>query len=150
MSEKPSPQPKPNPGKSSSTGNVDEQHASINQMLSKLETTTNLPEVSQQLNLLRTLLEEHFQTEESEEGLHHLVTELAPRHIPHVERLIAEHQHLIKDLQKIQDDIVDILECRTQQVCSDVSAFAHKLREHEKQEDLIFDDALYRETGGHQ
>jgi hypothetical protein len=150
MTRTPSPAPEPDSPSRKSQGSVDAQHASINQMLARLEETTSLPEVAHQLGDLRALLQEHFETEAGDEGLHQLVTEFAPRHIPHVQKLLDEHEHLLADLQGIQDAIHDILDCRTQQICADVRAFADKLKEHEKKEDKIFDDALYGETGGHQ
>jgi hemerythrin len=148
MSEEFSSKPDPKPDSTTRKGNVDEQHASINQLLGKLETTTSLPDVAIQLTELQALLKEHFETEESEEGLHTLVTEFAPRHIPHVQRLLEEHKHLLAEVETIQKNIRDILECKTQGICQDVGAFASKLREHEKQEDRIFDDAVYTDTGG--
>ena len=150
MSESSSSQPDPKPESRARISGVDAQHATIKMQLTKLESTTNLPEVAQQLSELRVLLEEHFKAEGGEDGLHRVVEEFAPRHMPHVQRLLEEHEHFLSDLEKIQQDIRDILECKTQQICDDVSAFADKLREHEKQEDQIFDDALYTDrTGGH-
>ena len=68
MSEEFSSKPDPKPDSTTRKGNVDEQHASINQLLSKLESTTNLPDVAIQLTELQALLKEHFETEESEEA----------------------------------------------------------------------------------
>lgn len=138
----------PRRGSRASKGSIDAEHAAMIELLDRIERTESLPELSARLAELRELLHTHFAREEASDGMHQLVTDLAPRHLPHVQHLLDEHQVLRKDLVRLESKVMTFLAGPHREIVRATRAFSERLRKHEAHENEIFADAMYEIEGG--
>ena len=96
---------------------------------------------------LTEYLKSHFQAEERPGGFFDAVVEAAPRHSGHVDELRAEHRQLLEQLAALRGAIQAPYKEASEEVLDEVAAFVTAMREHEKREASLLQDAFSRDVG---
>jgi myo-inositol catabolism protein IolC len=100
-----------------------------------------------ELTGLESMLDRHFKLEEAPQGMYEVIRTNAPRHLPHVQQLAAEHRSLLKDLAALAGQTRACLDGPVAEVLRNVAALSGRLRSHEIQETELFADAMYTDLG---
>ena len=142
------PKKTPQPTSSEARDRIDEEHHRLRDLLRTLDQTEDRAEIPVLLDGLRTLLVEHFESEEGPDGLHKAVQQLAPRHVHHVEEVIDEHKELLDSLDELRERARVADDGTWPDVCRGGTDLTQRLREHEERENELFDDSLLTDLGG--
>jgi Hemerythrin HHE cation binding domain len=124
---------------------IEAEHDELRALLGDLEAAP-FAELLPLLEQLRSLLVEHFQTEEGPEGLE-AVTQKQPQFLPRLSEIFDEHRAFLTGLEQLTARVKAC--AKEQQFALDaVRALAKKLHEHEAKENELLGDVLYTDLGG--
>jgi hemerythrin len=127
---------------------IDAEHRHLNELLVELEAAREPQRLEELLVALRSLLIQHFATEEAPDGLHEIVAQNAAHRLPNVQQLFGEHREIVRRLDALRDACAALRRGPFQEVVDRVAALAASLRAHEAVEDEIFAEAFYTDIGG--
>lgn len=96
---------------------------------------------------LKDYLEQHFEAEERPGGFFEAVLAKAPRHESHVAELKAEHATLREQLTALRKGIEAPYKEASPATLEAVASFAEAMRNHEKRENALLQDAFERDFG---
>jgi hypothetical protein len=124
---------------------IEAEHDELRALLGDLEAAP-FAELLPLLEQLRSLLVEHFQTEEGPDGLE-AVTQKQPQFLPRLSEIFDEHRAFLTGLEQLTARVQAC--AKEQQFALDaVRALAKKLHEHEAKENELLGDVLYTDLGG--
>lgn len=122
-------------------------HQFLKLALSWLESAREEGAIASMADDLLEYLEHHFEAEERPGGFFDAVLKNAPRHESHVAELRAEHAALRESLQAVRKRIEAPYKEASEEVVADVAAFVKAMRDHERRENALIQDALERDFG---
>lgn len=123
------------------------EHEVLRSSLDRLRDLTDLPSVITSLQSLRPRLVEHFQSEEAEEGLHHVVSENAAHLLPSVQRAFEEHRQFLADIDRLTAEAVECWEGPVARILEGVRKLCDQLHEHEILETELLTESVYTDLG---
>jgi len=123
------------------------QHRSLRETLGRITATSELTHLVRLLDDLHAQLEPHFAEEEAADGLAEVVGAVAPQHVRHLERLMAEHRVLLATLDGLVARGRSLLSDVVGDYVREVRALSQRLREHEAQETALLSDAVHADIG---
>lgn len=123
------------------------EHEVLRSSLDRLRDLTDLPSVITSLQSLRPRLVEHFQSEEAEDGLHHVVSENAAHLLPSVQRVFEEHRQFLADIDRLTAEAVKCWEGPVARILEGVRTLCDQLHEHETLETELLTESVYTDLG---
>lgn len=126
---------------------IADEHEVLRSSLDRLRDLTDLPSVITSLQSLRPRLVEHFQSEEAEDGLHHVVSENAAHLLPSVQRAFEEHRQFLADIDRLTAEAVECWEGPVARILEGVRTLCDQLREHEILETELLTESVYTDLG---
>jgi len=124
------------------------EHKNLRELCDRIESTADLAEIVPQLNALRTLLREHFATEEAPDGFYETVQRTAPHFSARLSRLLDEHKELLVDLDRVAGQAILCLEGPVADVRRQAAELSRRLKAHEQDECDLLSDSIYSDIGG--
>jgi hypothetical protein len=97
-------------------------------------------DVSERLSVLRARLADQFRFEE-EDGYAHEVVARAPQLGRKVVKLLDDHAALTQSLEALVEQ-ARVAECLNDSLRHQLRTWIHQLRQHESEENIIFEDAF--------
>jgi len=122
-------------------------HQFLKMGLSWLASAREEGAIASMLDDLDEYLKHHFDAEEREGGFFDAVLEKAPRHASHVEELKAEHGHMLEQISAIRASIEAPYKEASEALLEKVADFVRTMRDHEKREASLLQDAFGRDVG---
>ncbi|MBZ0267624.1 hemerythrin domain-containing protein [bacterium] len=124
---------------------IQAEHDELRALLGDLEAAP-FSELLPLLGQLKTLLVEHFDTEEGPDGLE-AVTQKQPQFLPRLSEIFDEHRAFLTGLEQLT---ARVQTCAKEQqfALEAVQALAKQLRTHEAKENELLGDVLYTDLGG--
>ncbi|MCA9726297.1 MAG: hemerythrin domain-containing protein [Candidatus Eisenbacteria bacterium] len=119
------------------------EHASLKELLKRLEAAATLEQMEKDLQRLEALLRDHFAAEE--ERLFPKLLDEAPQHDAFVKGLIEEHTKMIRHVVELRAAVEPGADFPT--VVSDSAGLVAELRNHEERENEVILDTFFRDTG---
>ena len=126
---------------------ITDEHEVLRSSLERLRDLTDLPSVITSLQSLRPRLVEHFQSEEAEDGLHHVVSENAAHLLPSVQRVFEEHRQFLADIDRLTSDAVECWEGPVARILQGIRNLCDHLHEHEILETELLTESVYTDLG---
>lgn len=123
------------------------EHEALRESLEILRRLTDLPGIISSLQSLRPLLVEHFQSEEAEDGLHHVVSENAAHLLPSVQRVFEEHRLFLADIDRLVSDAKECWEGPVAKILGGVQSLCERLHQHEILETELLSESVYTDLG---
>ncbi len=123
---------------------IDAEHRMLAGLLETMEQAADCETLLPVAEKLQTVLEQHFASEEAEDGLHSAVRDIAPHHIPHVDAVLNEHTRLRDLVAELVDTARRDIWPEAQQRAAEL---ATELREHEGRENDLFIDSVMTDIG---
>ncbi len=124
-----------------------EEHRRIREMAERIEASRDLHQLLDGLTEFRALLEQHFLTEEAPDGFYDSVRMAAPRNLMKIDKLKAEHETFLANLDRVRHRIRACLDGPLAEIFRDAGALAQALRDHEGREDALLIDIIYTDLG---
>ncbi len=126
---------------------IEEDHHEIKEILERLEATTDLHVQLPLFEELRVELVEHFAREEEPEGLHEIITSMAPNTVASLQNVLGEHQGFLERLDSLIGRARVCLDGPLAEIDRDATALSESLRDHETREMRLFTDAVFTDLG---
>ncbi len=126
---------------------IDEDHQALKELLSQLEETTDLQLLLSLLQRLRSQLLEHYEREESPEGLHEVISSLAPSQVATLQNVLGEHREILKRLDDLDRQVQECLEGPVAEVRRATDGLLEFLHDHEARESALFTEAVFTDLG---
>lgn len=123
------------------------QHGELRETLGMIEASGEAARLVPLLEDLRAELETHFAEEEGAGGLAEAVGASAPRHMRHLEALLAEHRQLLAALDALLARGQALLTGPVREFVRETRALSRRLRRHEAQETELLSDAVHADIG---
>ncbi len=131
---------------------LNHQHRHLRDLLAELGTLTRNPEgfeaakasLVAKLRALREMVQAHFAFEE-EGGYMSEVLRKAPRFLPEVERLEAQHTQILRDLDRLTR--TDLDETDSDTFLAEVHGLIERLGRHEREETDVVQRSVIEDTG---
>ncbi len=131
---------------------LNHQHRHLRDLLSELGTLTRNPEgfeaakgpLVAKLRALRETVQAHFAFEE-EGGYMSDVLRKAPRFLPEVERLEAQHTEILRDLDRLTR--TDLEKTEPEAFLDEVHSLIERLGRHEREETDVVQRSVIEDTG---
>lgn len=127
---------------------IEEEHRRLRELLAELTGTADVARVEALLGGLRSLLVQHFATEEAPAGLHEVVSQNAAHRLPNLQRLFDEHREILSRIDRLRLEAADCVAGPVRRVRDECAGLAATLRRHEEQEEVLFGEAFYTDLGG--
>lgn len=127
---------------------IDQQHHDLRALVERVMQTRDLSRLAPLLEQLRAELATHFALEEGTDGLVETITEYAPRHLRHLERLMDEHQAFLDVLDELIQRCRGLADGPAAVLFADLDQLAKGLREHEVAETSLLTESVLRDLGG--
>lgn len=124
-----------------------EEHQTIEEVTARIERAGGLDELLQRLEEFRALLVPHFLAEEAPGGFFDVIRERAPRLLAEVVRLQADHQALLREMERLAVEVRRCLEGPVAEVLAQARFLARRQRQHETVENRLLLDAMYLDDG---
>lgn len=128
-------------------GRLREEHQTIEEVVARIEGAGGLEELLQRLEEFRALLVPHFLAEEAPGGFFDVVRDRAPRLLAEVARLQADHQALLREMERLAAEVRRCLEGPVAEVLAQARFLARRQRQHEAVENRLLLDAMYVDGG---
>lgn len=125
---------------------VDE-HRRLRTLLDRVETIDGPARLGEELGELRTLLIQHFEGEEADDGLHEAIGDSTPHLLPAVQHLFDEHREFLVDLEALIQRAGEIAAGPMAELEAGVARLAARLRAHEERENELFGESVYADVG---
>ena len=127
---------------------VASQHRRLLELLTQLDTTTDVVLMLDMVSELQTLLSEHFELEECAGGFFDQALQDAPLAEVTVDRLVRDHALLRQDAFDVGRHLQACIEGPVASVRRDVANLARELREHERVEAALLTESMSQDIGG--
>lgn len=122
-------------------------HQFLEMGLSWLSSARREGAIASMIDDLSEYLKAHFEAEERRGGFFEAVVGAAPRHASRVEELRAEHAELLEQLAAVRGAIQAPYKEASAEVLERVAAWVKRMRDHEKREGSLIQDAFNRDVG---
>jgi hemerythrin len=139
---------KASPQRQTARRRIDDEHRQLGEMLRSLAHTRDLHKIEKLLGELYTLLVQHFEGEEGEQGLHSVVSEGAAHRITNLQQLFEEHREILARLDELRAATAAALAGPVSEITLGISRLSDTLRRHEEEEERLFGEAFYTDLGG--
>ncbi len=126
---------------------IDEDHREIKEILGRLHGTTDLHVLLPALEALRDALAEHFEREEEPDGMHEIISSMAPNTVASLQNVLAEHPVFTERLDGLIESARACLEGPLAEILRDTAALSESLHDHEARESALFTDAVFTDLG---
>lgn len=126
---------------------IAEEHRALREILTRVETATDLPALLAALGELRALLIPHFAGEEADEGIEGLLGRRAPHLLSHLEHVLGEHAEILEDLDRVTACACACLDGPVAEALREAAALAARLHAHEEKETELLVGAVYTGLG---
>lgn len=123
---------------------IDAEHRLLAETLRQIERAPDAEALLPLLARLSLSLAAHFAAEEAADGLHEAVRSMAPRHVAHVDAVLAEHVDL---RSRLADLLVRGATTDWPTLHAATIDFVERMRAHEGRENELFDDSVMRDVG---
>jgi hypothetical protein len=117
-------------------------HRKVMSMLGRLEAATTTEEATAACKDILTGLCDHFDEEERPDGLFDWIAALLPKGRDRVEGLWAEHEGMVREIEALGERLAGAGDSLDEAYRNALKAFAVHLREHEKNENELVNEAL--------
>lgn len=124
-----------------------EEHRHLRLLLDWVETIDGPARLADALGELQTLLIEHFEGEEADDGLHEAVGRSTPHLLPAVQHLFDEHRVFRTDLEALIGGARRLAAGPMAELAAGVAHLAARLRAHEARENDLFGESVYADVG---
>ncbi len=126
---------------------IADEHQALEEYLGRLDRTSDPKVLLPRLEKLRGLLEHHFEGEEEAEGIRDDVAKTAPYLLGGLERVFAEHEELLQEVDALHAKAREVLEGPVAELRSAVSLLARRLRDHEVRETEFMTEVFNTDYG---
>ncbi len=124
-----------------------EEHRRLRLLLDRVEVIDAPARLAGELRELRTLLIDHFEGEEADDGLHEAVGRATPHLLPAVQHLFDEHRVFLTDLDSLIRLARRLAAGPMAELADGVAHLAERLRAHEARENDLFGESVYADVG---
>jgi hypothetical protein len=124
-----------------------DRHRRMREMVQGIQETSDLDELGRRLRELRTLLQEHFRTEEAPDGFYESLRTAAPCRPVTLDALKGEHAAFLASADGIAQRIRACLETTVAELIMDVHGLLREVRDHEARENAMLMDIVYTDLG---
>lgn len=126
---------------------IDQDHRAIQEILGRLQATTDLHVLLPALEELRGALAAHFAREEEPEGLHEIISSMSPNTVASLQNVLGEHRAFAERLDGLIDSARACLEGPLAEILRGTAELSESLRDHEARETALFTDAVFIDLG---
>jgi hypothetical protein len=121
-------------------------HVQLSAMITQVNDSIDVRALAPLLARFQTTLTDHFELEESDEGLFVAVTNKAPRLQVRVDRCREEHTALLAKAVELRRRAEECLAVKAE-ILSQTKAFLERLQRHEAEEAELLADSVYTDLG---
>jgi hemerythrin len=121
---------------------VEAHHERLRETLTEIESTRDLGQLMKLLDQLPSFLMKHFALEESPEGLYDQIGIRGAEHLPDIQRLVEQHQHLIEQVRNLLTRARSVVEGPVAELFREAASISALLAEHEARESELIDEVL--------
>jgi hypothetical protein len=124
-----------------------EEHRHLRILLDRVGEIDGPARLAAELGELQTLLIDHFEGEEADDGLHEAVGRSTPHLLPAVQHLFDEHRQFLTDLEALIGRARQLAAGPMAELHGGVAHLAERLRAHEARENDLFGESVYADVG---
>ncbi len=126
---------------------IEEDHDEIKEILGRMQATTDPHVLLPVLEELRGALREHFAREEEPDGMHEIVTSMAPNSVASLQNILGEHEVFTERLDRLIERARACVEGPMARILHDAAELSESLHDHEARESALFTDAVFTDLG---
>ena len=122
-------------------------HQFLKMALSWLASAREEGAIASMVDEMTAYLKSHFAAEERPGGFFDAVVDAAPHHQGRIDELRAQHGRLLEQLAVLRASIEAPYEDASDEVLTKIAEFVKAMRDHEKREGSLLQDAIQRDIG---